>query len=345
MVPTLITRSQICDITWNKLIEHSGQAVVYGFTFYLDLVCESWKALIWPENGDYEIVMPIPVRRKLGIELVYQPLFCQYLGIFSKLELTIEQAAAFCRTLSAHFSYISAYHFNPENFQALQKIRYELNACSFTENATYWLNLGSGYEKIFSKYAKDRWANLKKAKNANWEILKSDRIHPLIFLFVQNHARNISGGVDPSAYNRLEGIFEIMKRLKSTDIWYAHRDGIIHAGILVIRYAGRAIFLFNAADEMGRKLNARTWLLDRYFSDCAGTENLFDFESPEVESISGFYQSFGSERTPYLVMSKNRLWLPFRQLQNLRKLGRLKPVELFTKALIRFEVHFQRSYH
>ena len=53
MTPKLITRSQTNDGCWNTLIEQSQQSVLYAFTNYLDLVCQDWNALVWPQTGDY----------------------------------------------------------------------------------------------------------------------------------------------------------------------------------------------------------------------------------------------------------------------------------------------------
>ncbi|NIJ54919.1 GNAT family N-acetyltransferase [Dyadobacter arcticus] len=324
MTPLLISRSQINDAAWNKLIEQSGQAVVYGFTFYLDLVCDDWKALIWASEGDYQIVMPLPVRRRLGIQLIHQPLFCQYLGLFSRSELTASQAEIFLRLLSMHFSYISSYHFNPNNYHLFSDLTSQFREFEFHTQFTHWLHLAKDYKSIEKGYTTDRRTNLKKGKNAGWEILESSNIHPLIYLFVQNHAAKIAGGVNPNAYDRLEAIFEKLKLLGIVELHYACKNGVIHAGILIVRCAGKSIYLFNAADVIGRRCNARTFLLDAYFSANAGNSIIFDFESPEIHSIAGFYKSFGCEATPFLKIRKNRLWLPIRKLHKWREKWLLK---------------------
>jgi hypothetical protein len=56
-------------------------AVFMPNIWHLDRTAVVWDALVW---GDYEFVMPLPVRKKWGIQYVYQPLFCQQLGIFPK---------------------------------------------------------------------------------------------------------------------------------------------------------------------------------------------------------------------------------------------------------------------
>jgi len=70
---------------------------------------------------------------------------------------------------------------------------------------------------------------------------------------------------------------------------------------------GRAIYLFNAASETGRRGNARTVLLDQYIQAHAGQPIVFDFESPEKPSIAAFYRSFGAREESYFSLRWNRL--------------------------------------
>jgi hypothetical protein len=319
LTPQLITRSQIDDTRWNSFIEESQQSVLYAFTNYLDLVCEDWNALVWPQMGYYLIVMPIPVRVKFGKRIACQPLFCQYLGIFSKFELSASDAESFLKAFAAQFAYISAYHFNPENYPVLCESHFSLPYLKMATCHTHWLNLLPKYDRLVKGFSRDRKKNLKRAEEYGWELLRSRNIHPLIYLFVQNHAGKISGGVKPFAYNRLEAVFERLEAIGKAEVWYAHCGGIIRAGVLLIRNADRVIYLFNAADEIGQKGNARTFILARYFQKHASEPLTLDFESPEVGSIASFYKSFGSTSMPYLRVSQNRLWLPFRLAQNVRK--------------------------
>ncbi|MCF2487303.1 GNAT family N-acetyltransferase [Dyadobacter sp. CY347] len=319
MTPLLLERTQICDATWNEHIRKSLQCVVYAQTFYLDIVCESWKALIWPTFERPEIVMPIPIRRKWGFTIVYQPIFCQYLGLFSLKPLSGLQLESFIRCISEEFVYISAYHFNPENSIRLSALEASFANLKFTQKHTHWLYLKADYEQLNAGYSKDRRQNLRRSKAFNWEMKKSADIDPLIKLFNENQTARIPGGVDPGAFNRLKALFKALQANQQAEVYYAFYNGQIHAGILIVTFAGRAIYLFNAADQRGRKGNARTFMLDQYFHAHNGKTLIFDFESPEVDSITNFYLSFGSTPVSFYAISRNELWFPLKQFQNWRK--------------------------
>jgi hypothetical protein len=344
LTPVLLSRTEINDARWDQLIGSSQQCVIYAHSFYLDLVCSGWKALVWPDQSDYQIVMPLPVRSRWGKTIVFQPLFCQYLGIFSINCLNDQDLLAFMLSLSSHFAYISSYHFNPENFNTLIRLKEQLAEFAFQTRHTHWLNLSRNYRHIHQRYANDRKKNVKRGKNAGWAFEQSEQIDTLIALFRSNQSRLIAGGVDPQAYGLLKKIFFEARSRGLAEVWYAQKGHVVHAGILLIRYAGRAIYLFNGSDPAGRKGNARSAMLDEYFSLHASESLIFDFESPEVSQIAGFYKSFGAEPIPYLKISKNRLWFPFRQIQHWRIKLLSKPDQVFAQALIRFKVHFKGAY-
>lgn len=315
--PILLSRTQIDAQRWNDHIQQSPQCVIYALSWYLDIVCPDWEALIWPSDAEYAVVMPLPVRHRLGLRILYRPLFCQYLGIFSKQELTSGQCRAFLTAVAESFSYISAYAFNPENYPVLFALG-ECQGFRFNTLQTHWLDLTPTYHMLHAGYSKDRQANLKRGTKEHWTVTQSDDFEPLIGLFIANHAPSI-GRIHKCAYELLR---EIGKRCRAEDagtLIYAGLDGKVHAGVLITHYGGRAIYLFNAADKKGRKGCARTVLLDGWFRSHAGTRHIFDFESPGIDCIVSHYRGYGALPVPFYTISRNALPFPLRPMQQIRK--------------------------
>ncbi|WP_373513660.1 hypothetical protein [Persicitalea sp.] len=336
--PTLLQRHQIDDEAWNALIEHSVHPVIYAYTWYLDCVSPDWQALIVDNAQDaeinpasqrnistYLIVMPLPVRKKWGTTIVHQPLFCQYLGLFSQKEISEEILTLFLESLNRCFAYVSVYDFHPRHTSLLQKLLPIFPDFEVRKKATHWLNLEKSHAELTSCYSHDRQKNLKKSKKCNWQCSKSKEVEPLIALFRENHAFKIQN-VKESAYVLLHSLANTVLKQKAGSLQYASLRGEIHAGVMILEKNGTGIYIFNAADEIGRKGNARTFLLDRYFQRNTGQLETFDFESPEVESIARFYQSFGAECKSFISIKKNKLPFPLRQLQEFRQwvLSRLR---------------------
>src|SRR6056297_1897646 len=77
---------------WDNCIQHAHNELIYAYSWYLDIVSPHWDALI---QGDYEMVMPLPKKRKYRITYLIQPLFTQQLGIFYKKPLTSKEIQPF----------------------------------------------------------------------------------------------------------------------------------------------------------------------------------------------------------------------------------------------------------
>jgi hypothetical protein len=319
MTPVLIDRSQISDQHWNAHIRRSQQCVIYAYSFYLDIVCEDWKAIVWPSAQDFMIVMPLPVRKRFGKTVVYQPLFCQFLGLFSLDELTSTQVEAFLTSLWGYFSYISCYQFNPENFGLLENLMPNFPEFKFVNKRTYWLRLGKGYEEISNKYSKDRRKNLDRSRRVGWAFRERLDIGPLIRLFEENHAPYVPGGVNAKSYRMLQDLFGCLSGRGHAELWYACYNGKVHAGTMFVKSDKKVIYIFNSADDKGRSGNARTAMLDHYFALHAEKSVIFDFESPDIQPIAAFYESFGSEKINYLSIRKNGLPFPLKQIQEMKR--------------------------
>ncbi|TDE10323.1 GNAT family N-acetyltransferase [Dyadobacter psychrotolerans] len=319
MEPVLLTRSEIDDRLWDECIDRSRERVIYGFSWYLDQVCEDWNALIWPSASDFKILMPVPLKKRYFLKVVQQPFFCQYLGLFSSTEITPEQAFAFLSALSSNFPFISSYSFNPKNYAAVISLLSKRKELEYEVHETVWLLLKNNFLEIQKQYSIDKKRNLKRSLGWKWTISKSRDIEPLIELFVSNNTATIEGGVSPKSYMLLKCLFEKLTEKNCAELAYVSKDGVTHAGALFINDGSTTIYLFNSSDEMGRKGNARTFLLNRYFESHSGSDILFDFESPQVMSIASFYKSFGGESAAFIHISKNGLPFPLKQIQYVRK--------------------------
>jgi hypothetical protein len=280
---------------YDACVQAAPNGLVYGLSWWLDVVSPGWEALVL---GDYRAVLPLPVKRRYGIRFVDQPLFCPFLGIFSPEPLGEGETTAVFRTLAGRFKLVTRLCLAADAQPPVG---------DWHLRHTHLLDLSQSYERIFGGYTPDRRQNLKRAQAVGWELHVSHDIQPLSDWFRQFHARNIPGGVAPGTYERLRRLFEETERRGLSTLYYARKDGQPEAGIWLVTYRNRVTYLFNAATPTGRRGNGRTFLLDSFFREKAGTNLLFDFESPGVPSITGFYESFGARPEPYRVLSYNRL--------------------------------------
>ncbi|WP_080058843.1 GNAT family N-acetyltransferase [Spirosoma aerolatum] len=311
--PQLIPRQQIDVRAWDACVADSPQRIIYGYSWYLDAVLPSprwlWVGIILVDAmGQYQAVMPVPLRRKCvaGIPykwVVHQPFFCQFLAVFSR-DATLE-ARPFFQLLTDSFSYGSIY--------SIRQPTHELSSFDrVRQSSTHVLRLTPDYKAVYSQYSRDRKMNLHRAEAANWIFVESSDPEPLLELFRRHHARLIDGGVPAWAYDILRNLSRELIQRNCGHIRYAVRGGHIEAGALFVQEGGRIIYLFNAASEAGRKGNARTLLIDRMIQDNIDSRQeatpwLLDFESPEKSSVRNFYRSFGAIEQSFQLVHWNHL--------------------------------------
>ena len=58
-----LLRNQIDSDKWDACITNAPQKLPYGFSWYLDIACENWSALVL---NNYAAVMPLPYKKKVG---------------------------------------------------------------------------------------------------------------------------------------------------------------------------------------------------------------------------------------------------------------------------------------
>ncbi len=315
----ILPRYQINTNAWDACVGASSQRILYGYSWYLDAVlpAPSWKwvgLVLMDETGQYQAVMPIPLRQKqlMGVPyewVVHQPFFCQFLSVFSRTP-TLDPTPFF-RAMHQRFRYGSIFTTSqqPADFSWFD---------TFQLRTTHVLDLSVGYEAIHQNYTRDRKLNLLRALRANWTIIESADPEPLLSLFRENHADTIDGGVADWAYAMFRSLTNELSQRSLATLRYAVRDERIEAGALFVEEGNRLIYLFNAASPIGRRGNARTLLIDQMIQKKAGKRVIFDFESPEKPSIRDFYSSFGPVEELFWAMRWSRLSKLERMLQYVR---------------------------
>ena len=125
---------------WDDCIAHSFNGLVYAYSWYLDAICDEWHALV---ENDYERVFPMVVKRKYGVDLLYQPFFTQQLGVFSRKILNQDVVDEFIGQIPSKFKYIEI------NLNTLNKVDDEKNQIIQQQNLEF--DIIKSYDKIASK--------------------------------------------------------------------------------------------------------------------------------------------------------------------------------------------------
>lgn len=99
-----LKHNEINKKKWDDAIALAFNSSIYAYSWYLDIACESWDALI---EGDYDRVMPIPISTRCGKSIAYMPQFTDQLGVYSRNKLSSSIVDAFLDALPQKFKFIN----------------------------------------------------------------------------------------------------------------------------------------------------------------------------------------------------------------------------------------------
>ncbi len=291
-----LENSQIDYDKWDHCIAKSFNGMVYAYSWYLDAVCDKWHALV---QGDYVRVFPLAIKKKFGVNLIYQPFFTQQLGLFSKELLSKEILYEFLSAIPSNYKYVEIC-LNTHN---------KVSTSNFiqTKHINLELDLINSYEKIQSKYSKNLIRNLKKAKEHKLNIAKNIKPDEVIRLFRANKGKSIKH-LKEADYLRFKRLVYSAVYKGMCDVYgvYDIKNELV-AGAIFIRSHHRASFIFSGLSDPGKELGAMPYLIDRYIQDYSNRHLTFDFEGCDDPQLVRFYKSFGAVKTNYFQITINRL--------------------------------------
>jgi len=277
---------------WDACILRSCRPLVYAGSTYLNAICnQNWDALVY---GDYEAVFPLPVKRKWGIGIVYQPFFCQQLGLFAPKGFPLGYAD-FLNAIPRRFLKVGL-HLNPE-FSLPDTV---IQRCNLL------LDLNRPYENINEGYNTDARKNLRKCSDAGISVESCTDFGAAIALY-----REVWGPLNLvlKAFH-YQSFENACKALQLTD------DALCFRAVQGDKVLAYAIFLLSpkylhyvcaAPTPEGRKLGVMHAVIDHI----AKTKTLqgfsLDFEGSEIPEVAAFYKKFGAMEERYGVFDRSIL--------------------------------------
>ena len=285
IVIRLYANSEIDKAKWDSCVVDSNNALIYAYSWYLDIVSPNWVALI---KGDYKVVFPLPAKKKLGVSYISQPLFTQQLGLFSSENSN--NVDAFLRAIPKKIW-----------MRSLQ-IHNQLENAKTKDN--FELDISAAIEKIRKRYSQNVRRNLKKAAEHNLEIKQCSN-DLLIQLFKQNKGKEVKE-LDKKAYFILsELLYKIQKKEKGK-CFGVYKDGELISAAFFCNCLGRSVYLFSASNSSAKEIGANHFLIDNYIAKYKKDSLILDFEGSMIPSLARFYASFGADKKKYFLINKNR---------------------------------------
>jgi len=297
-----LCNNEIDKHRWDEHISDAKNSLIYAYSWYLDIVSPDWDALIL---DDYNAVMPLTWKRKLGLKYIYKPLFVQQLGIFGN-DISSNTIDQFLSKIPADFKLIDL-AMNEMNFPDKHKYRVK-------ENNNYKLDLQPPYEKIHANYSRNCNRNIKKAKLAGYTYtrkLSHDEFIDLLTDQIKEQAYKF-GEKEIAIFHKL--VKESLVNKWGEIVGVRDRDGILVASGFYLYSKDNLIFLICGSTENGKVNQAMYLQVDEQIKYYAGKYKWYDFSGSNMPGIAYFNSTFGAKPKVYYTLSINRLSLPLKIL-------------------------------
>ncbi len=277
---------------WDESVSAASNSRMYALSWYLDRAVDRWDALVW---GDYRYVMPLPYKKRLGLKYIFQPWFCQQLGIFPAPSEKI--ATLFFQEVASHFRYADL-SLNAGNRP------FTSETFHFMPRKNFLLPLFTTYASLSAHYAVNTRRNINKAKKNRLFVTEGIPAEHYLDFFHKHQpipmgSRNFDRLKNLVAYMQYRGFGKTM------GVYTTGNE--LCATALICRWKGRILYLNPVSDATGKKTGAMFYLMDHLIRTHAASNVTIDFEGSMVPGIARFFHGFGASPESYHLMHYNQL--------------------------------------
>lgn len=287
-----IKQAAIDKAKWDTCVKQARCSHPYALSDYLDAITDAkWNALVM---GDYDAVMPLPARQKMGIQYVYQPFYAQQLGIYTSTTIDVSLEQAFIQAIPKHYSYIDI------------QLNYS-HPVSKHQKCNLILDLNQTRDTLYVNYSNNLKRNIQKALQYNLQFKKLDELQTFLSFAKQIMLNENQAIYSTSIYNTLEKISKMLFSKGIAHIYQVSYQDEICTMMLVVEYRNRLINLVPLTSSKGKEVSSSPFLYHQLIQQSAGSPKYFDFEGSEIAGVKQFYKQFGAIEEYYPILKINRL--------------------------------------
>lgn len=281
----MIRRVRYQDIDFEKYtfcLENSAQKNFYAQKEILDQLSGNWEILVL---NDYESVMPVHLKKKFGLNIVLMPLFCQQLGIFSKVDdPAINQL--FYQFLNGKYRVFN-YSFN-ENNRFETEIRLKKN----------YIIDRTEYKALRKSYFKGRKSTVKTAQNHSFlELDYDDSIREYISKF----RKGLDKGGD---YRVFLDYLQFLNNKKMLLLCGSFLEEELTSLAVVVETENELFLLALINNTEMKDHNGASYLIDQIIQKNIPLKSV-NFMGSSIRGIEIFFKSFGAGNRPFRVIQNS----------------------------------------
>lgn len=297
MQPVFLTYDTIDREKWDHKVANSLGGLIYAESYYLDTLSPGWSALV---AGEYGQIMPLPRRRKWGIDYLFQPFLTPQLGIMGE-NVTEETVLSFIDAIPVNFRLIDlSFNFSnpiPSQYKTIRR-------------SNYILPLLQNHATIKKGFAENTIRSIRKAHKAGCGAEKNIPIQKVI----QQCRKQYSGftKTEKGLFDKLERIYHHYHAQGRAITFGVFRKNELLSSAAILFSKNRIYYWMAGNSKESRNIGSSHLLVDEVIKEYAEKSWILDFEGSDHPGVARFYQQFGAQQEPYWSMYVNQLPLPLR---------------------------------
>lgn len=292
---------------WDDCINNSSNPSVFVYSWYLDVVCKDWAALIL---DDYEAVFPLASKSKYKINYLYQPFFTRYFGLFSKSKTPAKMLAEFFDAIPSKFKF--------SEFCLHENSDVKLKKGELSEKKFQVLDLSSKYESIQKEFSDNTKRNVKKAIKSGLKIRPDIAPEKIVHLFRTTKGKDLEV-FSSEDYKTLIKLMNTCNDLNKGQSIAVYDGDKLCAAAFFMFSNNRFTFLKSGVTDDGKAKGAMHLLFDYFIQKNSGKKYQLDFGGSSVENVARFYKNFGAKDCVYLQVKQNNLPNIVKWVKSLKK--------------------------
>lgn len=289
----LVERAEINVEKWDALVATDSAASFFSFSWYLDAVAENWCVLV---NDDYSNGLALPFSKRLGVEILYVPIFGRYSHLFGSLE--DDDLVKIKKRFSVREFATSTHLFNDEANRVHQVIK------DFDS-------------RKLSSQAK---RSLKKATNSGIEVTANKKFDS-IFVAIEQELEGKFSGIDSERLSLLKQLFESAQNNGVLSVFEVS-DGNETGGIVCLQNQTQILYLKGACPENLKRNGGMYLALNAAIESAQKSNLMFDFGGSNVEGVHRFNTNLGGIDQSYYFHEANEAPFWFQWARKIKNRGK-----------------------
>ena len=276
---------------WDRLMQSASNADLFGSSVFLDTMTDAWDAVVC---GDYDAVLPLPVRRRFGWRYAYILPFCGPFSIYGRLPESVS-VEMMLRAIPQRLVRCDLHLWTetpPSGWKAQTRIN-------------HLLDLSMDHQTIRQRYQATCKNLLNRGLDAGLQMTTSCPVPSQLQMAGQFGGL---GGTDRRDVLRFERLCQLWDKTgQMLSMAVASTDGRFIAGGIFLRSARQLHYLLGWSNREGKKYNASRHILDEVIRMYAGQPLTLDFEGSDIPGVAQFFESFGAVPHPYQFLRRDTL--------------------------------------